>query len=268
MSNTIMSRTVRLGDIDVSYSQAGQGDPVVLIHGLAEDQRSWSRVQQAITGFTTYAYDIRGHGKSSLGESEGSLEQLGEDLIRFLETVTGPAKCVGYSLGGTVVLWAAKVRPDLVRQAVVIGTSSKVGRAAAEFFANRIEQISNDREAFQQGLRDDTRAQLADASVDLDLVVSGRLEAVGEGGGYINAAHAMTRLSETPLTPILREIRCPVDIISGAEDMFCPKKAADIMLAELPNSTYHEISGAGHLMSVDRPEAYVEAIKLALTNAV
>ncbi len=103
--------TVRLNDIDVHYREAGSGPAAVLIHGLAEDHRSWSGVQQELSDVHSYAYDLRGHGQTSLGEPKGTLAQLGGDLIAFLETVSGPAQCVGFSLGGTVVLWAAAQRP-------------------------------------------------------------------------------------------------------------------------------------------------------------
>lgn len=97
----------KLGDIVVNYSVMGEGPPVVFVHGLAEDRSSWTHVRDKLSNYRTYAYDLRGHGETSLGVEDGSLAQLGGDLVRFLEIVSGPAVCVGYSLGGTVVLWAA-----------------------------------------------------------------------------------------------------------------------------------------------------------------
>ena len=135
---------VRLVDIDVGYTRMGEGPPAVMLHGLAEDRSSWADVQRRLSDFTTYAYDLRGHGESDLGEAEGTLEQLGGDLIAFLEAQTGPADCIGYSLGGAVVLWVAARRPDLVTRATVAGTSTVVGRRAAEFFRDRIETIRSD----------------------------------------------------------------------------------------------------------------------------
>lgn len=108
--------TATIGDIDVSYTEAGpqDADAVVLIHGLAEDGSSWAGTQQALADLHTFAYDLRGHGRSSVGEGDGTLTQLGNDLIAFLEKMTGPAVVVGFSLGGTIALWAAAQRPDLV----------------------------------------------------------------------------------------------------------------------------------------------------------
>lgn len=258
--------TFAIGGIDIACTVAGNGPPVVLLHGLAEDRHSWADVQAGLEGWRSHACDLRGHGQTTLGDAQGTLAQLGGDLIGFLEKVSGPAACVGYSLGGTIVLWAAAMRPDLVRHAVVVGTSSVVGRAAAEFFQRRIDMIRSDRPAFEQGLSDDTRGQLAHPPADFDAIVARRLAAVGAGGGYINAARAMAALNAEPLTPMLPRITCPVDVIGGASDAFCPRKAADIILGAVTHGTYHEIPGAGHLMSVDQPAAYVATIRTALAR--
>lgn len=256
---------VRLGDIDVGYVRHGHGDRVVLVHGLAEDRSSWAPVQSELKAFESFAYDLRGHGETWLGEANGTLEQLGGDLSRFLAEVTGPAACVGYSLGGVIVLWVARSRPDLVRHAVVAGTSSVVGKTALGFFESRIRALCEDRSAFEVDFHSDNAAQLVRQNDLLDAVVERRLAAVGVGGGYINAARAMMKLAKAPLTPILGEIRCPVDIIQADQDAFCPRKAADILRQALPQAGYHEIRTAGHLMSVDQPIAYAETIQRALS---
>ena len=255
---------IGLGDIEVAYTRAGTGDPVVMLHGLAEDGASWADVQARLAGFTSHAYDLRGHGATGLGEAQGTLAQLGGDLIRFLEGVTGPAACVGYSLGGTVVLWVAVERPDLVRRAVVSGTSTVVGRTAAGFFEDRIALLRADREGFARALAEDTAKQILSNEIDVSEITARRLAAIGDGGGYINAARAMMRLNGDPLTARLAEIACKVDVIGGEGDMFCPRKAADIILEQLADGRYREIATAGHLMSVDRPAEYADAIQSAL----
>jgi len=258
---------VRLGDIDVGYTVVGEGPPVVLVHGLAEDRTSWQRVQAGLSGYRTYSYDLRGHGETTLGDGDGTLAQLGADLARFLETVTGPATCVGYSLGGTIVLWAAAEYPGLVRHAVVAGTSSVVGRRAGEFFEQRIDTIRKSFPEFADALRNDTAGQLVAAPGELDAVVKRRLAAIGDGGGYVNAARAMRRLVDEPLTPVLARIGCRVDVIGGEKDAFCPRKAADVLMSSLADAEYQEIAGAGHLLSIDKPAAYVAAILLSVQRS-
>ena len=185
-----MTHTQRIGDIDVAWNQDGSGAPLVFIHGLAEDRHTWAAQQAAIRDHTTYAYDLRGHGDSSVGEGDGTAEQLASDLLRFLEEVTRPA---------------------------------------------------------------DTAAAISNTDVDVDAVTARRVTAVADGRGYINAARAMARVNTVPLTDVLPNVRVHVDVVGADNDTFCPRKAADLLMAGLPDATYWEIPAAGHLMNVDNP---------------
>lgn len=258
-------RRRRIGDIEVAWTQEGTGPPVVFIHGLAESRRSWAPQQAAIRDHTTYAYDLRGHGGTSVGEGDGTAEQLSADLARFLDAVTGPAVCVGFSLGGTVVLGAAATHPHLVRRAIVLGTSSVVGRSAAQFFQSRIAQLDKGvTDEFRAALRDDTAGAITNPSVDVDSVTARRLEAVGGGAGYINAARAMARINTVPLTELLPQVAVHVDVIGATNDTFCPRRAADLLMDGLPDATYRELDGPGHLMNVDSPAEVTRLIEMLL----
>lgn len=259
--------TAELGDIRVQYRVAGSGPAVVFVHGLAEDHRSWRALQDEFTGFTTYAVDLRGHGGTTAGRPDGGLAQLRDDLVGFLAEVSGPAACVGFSLGGTIVLAAAAQRPDLVRGAVPIGTSSVVGRAAADFFEERAQQVHDgETESAAETLRADTAGMVTAPGVDVEALVAYRLECIGDGTGYANAAMAMAGLRGEPLSPLLPKVISPVVVVGGSKDAFCPRKAAEILLDGLPEASYREVPGAGHLMRVDAPDAFGEAVREALTD--
>jgi 3-oxoadipate enol-lactonase len=252
--------TVRLGDIDVAYRAEGEGPMVVFIHGLAQDHRMWAPQQERLSDFRTLAYDVRGHGGTSLGEADGTLAQLGGDLVAFLEHF-GPASCAGFSLGGTVALWAAAERPDLVRDVIALATSSVVGRTAARFFADRIELFSSrDDDGIRAALEQDTRAQLAGPRADPAAITASRMEAIGDRRGYVNAARAMAGIHEQPLNDRLKRIGRPVLVVSGEFDQFCPRRAAEIMLEHLSQGHFEELAGAGHLVTEEDPDAVTGVI--------
>lgn len=169
---------VTVNDIEVAYSVGGSGEPVLLIHGLAEDCHTWRRQQHDLDQMRSFAFDLRGHGATSIGQCKGTLAQLGHDLLAFMEKVTGAATVVGFSLGGTIALWAAAERPDLVRKAIVLGTSSVVGRSALPFYEDRIEKAADPGSAaFRDAMRADTAAGLFRAHEALDCIVAARLAA-------------------------------------------------------------------------------------------
>lgn len=256
----------QIRDIEVNYSERGDGEAVVLIHGLAEDHQSFADVQERLQNFHTFAYDFRGHGSTTNGDADGTIEQLADDLIAFLETVSGPAKCVGYSLGGTIVLQAAVKRPDLVRHLILVGTSTVVGSMAAEFFKQRIELLQQNPDAFREALREDNAKQIVNPAVNADEIAQARCAAVGTGEGYINAARAMIGVNQQPMTPLLAQVDRPVDVVGADQDVFCPRKASDIILEALSSAQYHEIADAGHLISADQPAAYAELLGRLLSQ--
>lgn len=255
-------KQLELGDIKVCYRVRGSGSPVIFLHGLAEDHRSWSRQQDALGNCTSYACDLRGHGKTTMGQGDGTLAQLGNDLLGFIENLTGPASVVGFSLGGTIALWAAAQSPELINRVLVFGTSSVVGRQAVSFYADRIAKAADTgSEAFRQAMRADTAAGLFHDHAHLDEIVQSRLDAVGDGAGYANAARAMMKLNAEPLTPALKNIRVPVVIVGAEHDSFCPPKAAAIMLETLGHAEQQNIPAAGHLMNIDNPDAVTAVLR-------
>lgn len=251
----------RLRDIEVAYELAGQGPRLVLIHGLAQDHGMWAPQQEALSGYSTLAYDVRGHGATTLGDADGTLPQLGADLIALLERF-GPAHCVGFSLGGTVALWAAAERPKLVESVVAVATSSVVGRRAAEGIRERIELFERgDAQAMRDVLLEDTRAQLAKEDVAAEDIVGARIAAIGDGAGYVNGAKAMLWMSEHPLNEALGRIAVPTLVVAGENDVVCPPRAAEIMLEHMSSAAYEELPNAGHLMIDEDPSVLTEVLR-------
>jgi 3-oxoadipate enol-lactonase len=238
----------------------------VLIHGLAQDHRMWSHQQDDLAELRTLAYDVRGHGATTIGEADGTLSQLGQDLIAFLE-LHGATVCIGFSLGGTVALWAAAERPDLVTSVIAIATSSVVGRIAAARLGERIRLFeTGDEAAIREVLRSDTTAQLAEPDPDrIEEIVRLRLEAIGDRAGYLNAARAMAGMYAEPLNERLACITVPVHIVAAEHDRVCPRRAAEIMLEHLPQATFEELPGVGHLVTDEGSDAVTALIRKRMT---
>jgi len=241
------------------------GDPeVVFAHGLGEDHRAWAR--QEVTLAPTWplcTYDIRGHGRSPAGAVDGTLGQLGGDLVDLLETLGHrPRVLVGFSLGGTIVLWVAAMRPELVRGVAVFGTSSVVGQRARQGYLDRAHQALAAREpAFAAATQEDLRAGLHRGDVDVAALVKWNLEAIGDGAGYRNAARAMAGLWDAPLTPLLSGVRCPVLVVGAEHDRFCPPKAQRLLRDALSQSRYVELEGVGHMMNAEDPQAVTRVLR-------
>jgi pimeloyl-ACP methyl ester carboxylesterase len=108
--------------VDMWHDERGTGDPVVLLHGGLTDSRCFTDNLDGLADtFHVYLPDRRGHGRTPDAPGPLTIELMARDTIAFLEDVVGgPARLVGYSSGGTVALWVAMRRPDLVERLVLI----------------------------------------------------------------------------------------------------------------------------------------------------
>ena len=114
----------------------------------------------------------------------------------------------------------------------------------------------HDWDGFAAGLRDDTAKQVVTAA-DIDALASRRVDAVGDGRGYINAARAMIGVRSEPLNPLLARIEAPVDVVGASIRRLLPAPGIrDHRRRVSAGCRYHEVAGAGHLLSVDQPDAY------------
>ncbi len=245
----------RCSDIHVSWSEVGRGEPLVLIHGLADDHRAWRRVLPALMlRNRLILYDLRGHGETSLGSPDGTLQQLAHDLIGLLDAVqVESANVAGFSLGGTIAMRVAIDHPGRVRGLILVATSSRVGRAAAEWYQQRVDMVNGEDPQLRETLDRDTGDVYAESPQELEAGLLIRRQSTADPRGFGNACAAMAALHAAPLDPELGRISVPTLIVASDLDRHCPPKAAQIIAAGIEGSRLEIIAGAGHPIPVERP---------------
>jgi pimeloyl-ACP methyl ester carboxylesterase len=114
---------VDLGEVRMNYSTLGDSSkPALLL--IPSQTESWWGYEDAMPllagHFQTYAVDLRGQGRSSWTPGRYTLDNMGNDLVRFIDLVIGrPTLVSGNSSGGLVAAWlSAFARPGQIRGAV------------------------------------------------------------------------------------------------------------------------------------------------------
>jgi pimeloyl-ACP methyl ester carboxylesterase len=125
------SKFIKTGSFNTHYCEAGEGEPVILIHGGGAGADLYGNWKFCFPLFQqrmrTFAFDLVGFGKSDAPDPSGftySQQARNEQAIAFIEALgVGPVHLVGNSMGGATSLGVAMQRPDLVKSIVLMGSA-------------------------------------------------------------------------------------------------------------------------------------------------
>lgn len=117
-------RTVKIHGHDVAYRTAGQGPPVVLVHGIAGSCETWTKLMPGLAEtHRVIAPDMLGHGESAKPRGDYSLGAYASGIRDLLEMLGHQrATFVGHSLGGGVAMQAAYQFPAMCDRLVLIAS--------------------------------------------------------------------------------------------------------------------------------------------------
>lgn len=110
-------------DIQLNYTTAGQGFPLILLHGNGEDHTYFKHQMGPFSEkFRVIAPDTRGHGRTPRGTAPFTLEQFAEDLKAFLDSrEIGRCHLLGFSDGANIALLFALKYPEYVEKLILNG---------------------------------------------------------------------------------------------------------------------------------------------------
>jgi len=112
-----------LSGVTLHYRRSGQGEPVVLLHGIPQTSHEWRYVMPRLAErFTVIAPDLRGLGDSSRPPGAYDKKTLGADIAELVVDHLGFKKfhLVGHDWGGPVAFAVAAHHPDAVRTLTIL----------------------------------------------------------------------------------------------------------------------------------------------------
>jgi pimeloyl-ACP methyl ester carboxylesterase len=261
-------RRIRIGDLAVAVSDAGNGPPVVLLHGLGCGRRMWFHQILALQDrFRVIAYDQRGHGLTDAPATatEYSAVHLTRDLVGVLDALKiERAAIVGFSLGGGPALALAASKPECVSRLVL----ADVGAGADD--PVKIEgMVRRWVKLIDQGAADELVCEMLRS--ELFKVYARRnkrrLEHMAalirttplNGLRFTLSEVLAKRKSLFRLTDVLKAVRAPTLVVVGQHDYVC-SKASKLIAQTIPNASLKIIEDSGHMSPLEQPAAFTTAL--------
>ena len=130
--------------VRIHYVRAGQGDPVVLLHGFPQTWYMWRKIIPALAErYTVIAPDLRGFGESSKPIDGYDKRTVAEDIYQLVRGL-GFEKIflVGHDLGGPAAYAYACAHPQDVRRLVILDVEITIDRATAAEYFTRLFHLS------------------------------------------------------------------------------------------------------------------------------
>ena len=262
-------RRARVKGVDVRYFVAGDGPPVLLLHGLGGAARNWSAVAPALAErHRVVVPDLPGHGGSAAIPALPNLAPFADVVHGVAEVESAlPATLAGHSLGGVVALRHAVRFPGDTRAIVLLGA------AGISSSTRRTEAVLALTTLLQPGRRIAPLAAWISATPFRRRLVFGGWGACDAGALPPAAVRAL--LADVPLhsdvaaasralvnddvRSLLPHVRCPAVLAWGTRDVQVPVGDA-FEYARRLRAELRLIAGCGHLLIVERPRACVDAI--------
>lgn len=261
----MMRKTQRLCDsqMRVSYLEAGEGAPLVLIHGVGMNAESWFPQIEALSAhFRVIAVDMPGHGESEAFSRPVTLPDYVAWLAEFLEQRPESRFAVaGHSMGALITAGLAISHPERVSHAIVMSGVYRRSDAARQAVLLRAQELAAGSAELDSPLArwfgdDERETALRDR-------VGGWLQQVNVQG-YAAAYQAFASGDEV-YADRWDEMQCPVLVLTGELDANSNPQMARAMADAAPLGQAVIIANARHMVSLTDAERVNQEIMAFLT---
>jgi pimeloyl-ACP methyl ester carboxylesterase len=269
-----MRMRVALDDITLFVHEYGQGSPIILLHaGPGLDGSIFFPWFEGLEGYRLLAPDLRGHGRSDLGDPSGwSWSGWADDVARLAEALDlGAYTLLGHSFGARIALQHAVDLPGHAKRIVCSGGVAHGGALA--HLETTFEEFSTPelRVKVEAAFDAEETVQTPEACHDIWTAQMPFFLAHPDGPALREVADRWRDVRYSPqmhridpgvfdVRDRLVDVNVPVLVITGAEDRITRPQESEEIAAALPDATLAIVDGAGHFPFIETPERYLEVI--------
>ncbi|MGA7271515.1 MAG: alpha/beta fold hydrolase [Acidimicrobiia bacterium] len=255
MTTVLGMPQVDINSTSIHYESAGNGSPVLFIHGLGSSARDWERQVDFFAGsHRVITLDLRGHGRSEKPPGRYTIELLARDVSGLIDHLgLSPVSVVGISLGGMVTFQLAADRPDVIDKLVVVNAlpdNALLQQARGEIRMRKfiIRFLGLQRMGKVLGAR-----LFPDPDMEEERSVMANRWAQNDKKAYLNSFEAI--VDWPGVTARLKQFDRPTLMISSDQDYVALEQKQPYLDA-LPRIRHAVIDNAHHAVPMERPEQF------------
>jgi 3-oxoadipate enol-lactonase len=249
----------------LAFEVDGEGDPVVMIHGLGGTSNVWTPLLPAFARHKRIRFDLPGSGRSARFEGPLACQLFLEKTLLVMDRagVRG-AHVVAHSMGTIVAAHLAAVEPERVRSLALFGpllappdpARSAIRARAAKAREGDMQPIAD---ALVQASTSSETKQTRHAAVAF--VRESLMRQDPEG--YARSCEALAEMQSADTA----RITCPTLLVTGDEDVVAPPQSVRMMGQRIAGSRVEVLRGCGHWTPVEKPEECIDLLKRFYADA-
>ncbi len=258
-----------LGDLNFAYTDEGNGDVLLLLHGFPLNQSMWKHQIAALTQtHRVIAPDLRGHGQTEVTEGTVTMAEMAGDVRGLLDhlEVNTPVSVGGLSMGGYVAWEFWSQFPMRVAKLLLFDTravaDTEIVARAREMMAAQVVAVGASMASesmLPKLVSEATKNQQAAVVKELEnMILATDPQAI--------AATQRGMAQRRDMTELLPSIDVPTLVVCGSEDVISPPEEMESFANLIPNAQFVQIENAGHLAPLEQPELVNKAVRSFLAN--
>ncbi|MCP4616339.1 MAG: alpha/beta hydrolase [Bradyrhizobium sp.] len=263
---------------ELAYVEAGQGEPVIFVHGGLQDYRMWGEHLPKFSGrYRAIAYSRRNHFPNEVspdGMPDGAAEAHGEDLAAFVRALgLSKVRVVAHSAGAHAALFFAAANPDMVISLALNEPPATGLLTGAPHAADVLKEWGSKQAPAREA------AKAGDTKAAIPLFV----DAVGGPGAYDRRSDADKKMNFENLAsfqadattkrprPVFtcemaKAIKAPTLLTSGELSPKFFHLILDQLEGCLPSREKVVVAGSSHTVPSEKPAAYDQAVVAFLSK--
>ena len=253
---------------------AATASPVVLVHGGSAHAHWWDFFAAAIADtYRVLALDLRGHGDSEHADPPAyGVNDYARDLAAFITLLRlDRIHLIGHSLGAMIATTFANGHAHHLRSLVIVDSQLRITPAGARYMLrlrNFPQPVYRDRQQALERFRLLPTQTAADEKTLRHVAAQSFHELPGGGWTFKFDREALAHHEPLDLTPLLRQLTCPILLVRGAHSTLLSPAALAALRAAAPQAAVAEVPASHHHVMLDNPPEFERAVRVFLDTAV